>query len=93
MCPMIWQNKKNQIKQRTTEYQHSQNQKTSIKFTVKLKHLKDSGDRYFQLNTAIIYDGVCTIIKNSSAIKQLSVLSSDDVIESLQKDYDIHLFL
>ena len=41
------------------------------------------------MNTAIVYEGACTIIKNSSAIKQLSVLSEDDVIESMQKDYDV----
>lgn len=60
-----------------------------LSYKITFKRLPNSGDRNYQLNTALIYEGACTIIKNSSAIKQLSVLSSDDVVESLQKDYDM----
>ena len=59
-----------------------------LSFQVTFKRLPGSENRKYQLNTAIIYEGACTIIKNSSAIKQLSVLSTDDVVESLQKDYE-----
>ena len=64
------------------------NPQLSFKVTFK-RLLDDPVNRKYQLNTALIYEGACTIIKNSSAIKQLSVLSSDDVVESLQKDYDM----
>ena len=61
-----------------------------LSFKVTFKRLPDDPvNRKYQLNTALIYEGACIIIKNSSAIKQLSVLSSDDVVESLQKDYDM----
>jgi hypothetical protein len=60
-----------------------------LSFSVTFKRLPNSGNRTYELNTAILYEGACTIIKNSSCIKQLSVLSTDDVINSLQKDYEM----
>jgi hypothetical protein len=60
-----------------------------LSFNVKFIKLPGSETRNYELNTAILYEGACTIIKNSSCIKQLSVLSTDDVINSLQKDYEM----
>jgi hypothetical protein len=61
-----------------------------LRFTVTYKNLVgDATVRKYQLNSAIIYEGTCTIIKNSSALKTKSVLTSNDVIDSLQKGLEI----
>ena len=60
-----------------------------LDFTVKFKRIPGSGNRTFVLNTAIIYEGTCVVVKESSVIKQLSVLRDDDVIESVKSGYDI----
>jgi hypothetical protein len=59
-----------------------------LSFNVTYKNISDATIRY-QLNTAILFDGTCTIIKNSSAIAQTTILSTNDVINSLQNDYDM----
>ena len=60
-----------------------------LSFTVKFKRLPDSGDRTFQLNAAVIYEGTCAITKNSNAYPQLAVLIGEDVIDSVSSGYDI----
>ena len=61
-----------------------------LRFTVEFSRIgQDTTTTLYQLNSAIIYDGTCTVIKNSSCIKQKSVLSADDVINSMQKGYDM----
>jgi hypothetical protein len=51
-------------------------------FIVIYKNISTSTIRY-QLNTAILYDGTCIIFKNSSAIVQTTILSTNDNINSL----------
>ena len=60
-----------------------------LRYNVDFQRIAGATTANFQLNTALIYDGTCTIIKNSSCIKQRSVLDSNDVIEILQRDYDM----
>jgi hypothetical protein len=58
-----------------------------LSFVVKFKSV-DGVARTYQLNTAIIYDGTCVIIREGNAVKQLVVLSTNDVIESVKNGYD-----
>ena len=60
-----------------------------LSFTVRFKRIPNSGDITFVLNTAIVYEGTCVVVKDSSVIKQLAVLSGDDVIDAISNGYDI----